>query len=105
MDGIKGKSNITQYQMSHYDPHIEIRDMFRQLSAWREESQSTFSTISNSIEKGISDLIDEVCDLKSKLSVTIDERNILLETVNNMNCNIRQANDKLPLLQNLTETI
>ena len=63
----------------------EVRDLLQQLSSWREESNRQFSNIidshTSSINKGINDLSEEVCDLRTKLSVITQERNNLLQNV------------------------
>ena len=81
---------------SKNDCRGEIRDLFKKLSAWREESQIQFSNIvnahGNSIEQGINDLVKEICDLKAKFALITKERDYLLEKVNNSNHEARQQN-------------
>lgn len=63
----------------------ELGNFFEKLNMWREESHREFSNIlhyhGSSINKGINHLVEEVSDLKVKLSVITRERNHLLETV------------------------
>ena len=73
----------------------EVWDMFKR----KEESQTQLTKIinsyDNSIKKSFSDLVQEVSGLKTQLSITTNERNVLMETVNNLNDEIRQLNVKL----------
>ena len=77
----------------------EAKDLFGKLSLWREESYRQFSSIINchsrNISDGIRDLTEEVCDLEAELSFMRKERSVLLETVDNLNVEIRQLNAKL----------
>ena len=99
------------------DWQIEVWNLFKNLNSWKEESNNQFSNIINSydksIKKGIGELAQEVCDLKTQLSETTnvyrenyttitDERNVLLETVKNLNDEIRQLNAKLLAAQTIT---
>ena len=93
------------------DYESQVCNMFKNLSSsWKEESYNQLSNIINSYDKvmqtGISELVKEVCDLKTQLSETtntysenyatiLDERNVLIETVKNLKDEIRQLNDKL----------
>ena len=61
--------DIAEYSSAN-GPHNEVRDSLKKLWSWREESQSKFSYISINIEKGINDLIEEVCALQVELTVT-----------------------------------
>ena len=98
------------------DWQTEIWNLFKNLNSWKEESNNQFSNIVNSydksIKKGIGELAQEVCDLKTQLSETTkvyrenyttitDERNVLLETVKNLNDEIRQLNAKLLAAQTI----
>ena len=71
------------------------------LSSWRKESQRELSNIINSynisINKGVNDLVQEVCDLKSELSTVKVEKNYLLETVNNLSSENQKLRAVLPL--------
>ena len=74
----------------------EVGHFFEKLSIWREESHRDFSNIiqfhSTTINKGISDLVQEVNNLKDDLSMITRERNDLLETVHNPSNGLRQRN-------------
>ena len=80
-------------------PQSEAGDLFKALGSWRDESQRQFSTIINShsksIIKVINNLVGEVSSLQSQLSVITNERNDLLKTVDNLNCEIRHLSEKL----------
>ena len=96
---------------NYQDYESQVCNMFKNLSSsWKEESYNQLSNIINSYDKvmqtGISELVKEVCDLKTQLSKTTnaysenyatisDERNVLIETVKNLKDEIRQLNDKL----------
>ena len=81
--------------------------MFEKLTSLREESHRQFSDIINShsgsISKGINELVQEVSDLKAKLSVNRKATNVLLETIDNLNAEIRQLNPKLTIVHTLPE--
>ena len=89
------------------DPQSSSLHFFEELSTWREESHREFSNIitthSSSINKGINALVEEVSELKIKLSVVTKERNDLLETVHNLSNDIRQRNAELPCADPLLE--
>ena len=89
------------------DAQREVGLFLEKLSAWRDESHKEFSNIikfhSSGINKGVNDLVEEVSDLKVKLSDVTKERNGLLETVHNLSNEIRQRNDELNSPQLLLE--
>ena len=114
MENIEGSffsdSDQATMKETQKDCQSEVWDLFKNLSSWKEESHNQFSNIvsfyDKSIKKGISDLVQEVCDLKTQLSATTkvyrdnyatitNERNVLMQKVNNLNDEIRQLNDKL----------
>jgi len=76
----------------------EVHDLFEKLISWRDESHKEFSSIINShnstVKKGINDLVKEVSNLQDELSVIRKERNVLLETVENLNGEIRHLSTK-----------
>ena len=65
----------------------EVEDMFKKLSSWMEYSQRQLSSTRDShtlsINKGINELNETICDLETKLSVITKERDDLLCIVNN----------------------
>ena len=79
------------------DSHRRIRDSFKKLQSWREESLREFSCISINVDEGINDLIEENCDLETQLLVATKERNDLIQTVNNLSCEITQLSTKLAM--------
>ena len=93
--------------MAPKDFQSEIRVLFEKLTSLREESHRQFSDIINShggsISDGINDLFAEVSNLQDELSVVRKERNVLLETVDNLNGEIRQLNSKLTMAHSLPE--
>ena len=78
------------------DCQMEAQDLFSKLSSLREESYRQISDIihchSISITDGISDLTQEVCSLQTELAAVRKEKSVLLETVDNLNGEIRQLN-------------
>ena len=76
----------------------EIYDLFEKLISWRDESHKEISSIINShnstVKKGINDLVKEVNNLQDELSVIRKERHVLLETVENLNGEIRHLSTK-----------
>ena len=77
----------------------DANDLFEKLSSWSEESHGQITKIitshNSSIRKGIRDLAEEVDGLQAELSIIKKERTVLLETVDNLNGEIRQLNAKL----------
>ena len=88
------KGQMEVIDESQKDCQSEVWEMFKNLSSWKDESQNKLTKIINSydntIKKGISVLVEEVSDLKTQLSVTVKERNALMETVKNLNEEVRQ---------------
>ena len=82
------------------DPQTELRSLFYKLDSWREVSQRQFSNIINSynssITKGVNDLVEEVCNLKTELSAITEERNDLIHSVNNLSDEIKKFKNNLP---------
>ena len=83
---------------SHEESQREVRELFSKLSSWMEESKSKFSTLidfnSGSITKGVDDLVEEVRKLQDELSIIKKEKNILIETVNCLNGEIKRYNER-----------
>ena len=63
----------------------EARGLFQKLWSWKEESNRQFTNIMkshcNNIDNGIKALVEEVYGLKAELSDVRQEKNVLLETV------------------------
>ena len=85
-------------QMGQKDCQREAREAFEKLCSWREQSQNQFTDIINSysdrISRGISDLVEKVGEQQTELSVIRKERDVLLETVDNLNVEIRHLSAK-----------
>ena len=85
---------------SHEDSQRDVRDLFSKLSSWMEESQRQFSNLidsnNRSITNGVNDLVEEVKKLQEELSVIKKEKNILIETVNCLNGEIKRCNERTP---------
>ena len=92
-------------QMRKMDCQSKAKKFFEELASWKEESHKQISNIINShsgnINDGINALVEEVGGLQTELSVLRKERTVLLDTVDNLNGEMRRANAKLQLLQNL----
>ena len=84
---------------SHEDSQREVRELFSKLSSWMEESHRQFSTLITSnneiITKGVDDLVEEVMTLQVELSTIKKEKNILIETVNCLNGEIKRCNERI----------
>ena len=91
---------MTQCQI---DCHNQVRDLIQVLSSWQEEAHRQMSSIlsshSKQIDMGFNGLVEEFNDLHAQISVLREDRNGLLETVANLNDEIRQMGAK----QNLGE--
>ena len=72
------------------DSRKEKIDLFEKLSSWMEESQRQLaevissSDVGNDSNRGTAVLVEEVCDLKARLSIMTKERNRLLVSVRKM---------------------
>ena len=77
----------------------EVRVVFEKLQSWKEQSQTQFNSIIDShnasITKGISGLIAEMVDMRAELSITKKEKNILVDTVDSLNNEIKQLKANL----------
>ena len=87
------------------DCQSEAKELFDELNSWKEESNRQMSKIISShksnINDGVKDLVEKVAGLEEDLSVLKKEKTVLLDTVNNLNGEIRQFNAKLESLQNV----
>ena len=82
------------------DCQSQVMDLIEKFSSWRDESHRQMSNIisshSRSISKGFNVIVQEVSDLQTEISALRKERNVLLETINNLNGDIRQMSTKEP---------
>ena len=87
------------------DYRSEAKTFFEELVSWKDEAHKQISNIINShssnINSGIESLVEENGGLRAELSVLRKERTVLLDTVDNLNGEMKRANVKLQLLQNL----
>ena len=78
------------------DFHNEVGNLFDELNTWRMESQKRFSDIielyRGNVTRSHNNLLKEVENLHSEVSTIRKERNVLLETVDHLNNEIRQFN-------------
>ena len=83
----------------------EVKVVFEKLSSLREETHRHVSNIidshSCSISRGIEDMVKEVHNLQAELSATRKEKNTLLETIGNLNGEIRQLSAELTIAKPL----
>ena len=81
----------------------QVRDLIQKLSSWRDDSHRQMSNIisshSRGIDKGFNGLVEEFSDLHAQVSVLRKERNVLLETIDNLNNEIRQMGAQLPIAE------
>jgi len=94
---------INQTYGQRRDSEAEAKQLFRLLNAWKDESQMQFSKIVDHfnprITEDITELSKEVSDLQGQLSVSTKERSCYLETIDNLNNEIKELNEKLTRLQ------
>ena len=104
-DRTKATSHEFQMGRSKEECQSEVRDLLEKLSSWREQSNRQFSNIidshTSSINKGINDLSEEVCDLRTKLSVITQERNNLLQNVKKLSGENKKLKDVIHIVQPL----
>ena len=111
MGGTEANSSCYQNSgHSHVSQKIiqsEVNELYKKFRYLRVETHKQFSSIMNahegSIDKGINDLAEVVGQLQAHVSVITNEVNILLETVANLNGEIRQLNAKLPVITGVQE--
>ena len=76
----------------HFVCRNDVRNLIKQVNFWREESQKELLKIIDfhniTINKSITDLVEEVCDLQTQLSDTQKERDALRQTVEALKCDI-----------------
>ena len=94
MENSKHQTSADKLASSRKDRHL-----FEKLSSWKAESHRNLSDIikyhNSSKNKVINDLVQEVRDLKAMLSVTVKEKNDLIEMNNNLSGEVRQLTAKL----------
>ena len=88
---IAKKKKKPNHQRSEGDLQNERIDLFEKLSSWMEESQRQLAEVIGSFDIDTDNnrgtaavLVEEVCDLKARLSIMTKERNRLLFTVKKM---------------------
>ena len=73
--------------------------MLQTLSLWKDNSMEAFATVINTncnfVNRGINEMVEEICGLKAQLAAVKDERNGLLKKVENLNDENRQLKAKL----------
>ena len=89
MGGTRDNSSLYQNRgHSHKSQKIiqsEVNNLFKKFRYLRDEIQKQFSSVINShsesINKGINELVEEVDQLKAHVSVITNEVNVLLDTL------------------------
>ena len=91
---------IEDISVSKSSCKTEVEELFQKLESWRDQTQRQFAGILNyhsNISKTINNLVDDICDLHAKLSVTKNERDALIEIVNNFSG--KQPSENLPFVE------
>ena len=92
----KGENSPAKINMSKgkKDGQSQVRHLIEKLTSWRDESHIQMSNIisshSGSIDKGFDDVVEEFSELQAQVSILRKERYVLLETIHNMNGEMRQ---------------
>ena len=85
----------------------EVGGLFKNLSAWKEESQNQILNAINSYDKSMRDtifhLVQEVYGLKTQLSITTREKSALIDTVNKLNVEIMELKATVSIADPLME--
>ena len=92
------KINLTKCQK---DFQRQVGEMVEKLASWREDSHKQMSTIISShcktFDISFNDLVEEFGELQSQVSDLKKERTVLLDTIDNLNGEIRQLGARLML--------
>ena len=101
--------NMQTREKSRKECQSEAREVIQKLEKLRENYDRQLSVIINSyrddIDHGIGEIAEEISCLTAELSDMKKERKVLLETVDNLNGEIRQLNAKLQPLPDLKNEI
>ena len=91
--------------MDQTDCLIHATDLFQELDLWRAESQNKFSTLINSQQtrllNGIKGYMREFKELQILLLNTTNEKKILIDTVANLNDELRKLRSELTISRSL----
>ena len=83
----------------------EVEHLLDKLCSWRAETNRQLSDIMDShtdrIKKGINHLAEEVCDLRTKLSIITEERSQLLNNINRLSIENKKLRDVIQIVQPL----
>ena len=94
----KLKINLTKCQK---DFQRQVGEVVEKLASWREDSHKQMSSIISShcktFDISFNDLVEEFGELQSQVSDLKKERTVLLDTINNLNGEIRQLGARLML--------
>ena len=86
-------------EMSKKDCISQVKDFFNELGVLENEYHRQFSKVIHSqnalVIKGMKDMAEEVRSLKNELLHTANEKSILIETVKNLNDEIKQIRSEL----------
>ena len=79
----------------------QVGEMVEKLASWREDSHKQMSTIISShcktFDISFNDLVEEFSELQGQVSDLKKEKTVLLDTINNLNGEIRQLGARLML--------
>ena len=107
---IKKEPGGIEFQTKSEECVGDVNNLFVKLNSWKEESQrdfskfmfntyAQFSTIISSqstvVNMSMNSFVEEISGLQAELSTVTQERNDLLETVENLSCRNRNLCDKL----------
>ena len=99
------QESISKQRKVKMDCGSEAKALLDELILWKEESHRQISTIMEShgsnIKTGIRELEEEVISLKAEISLLRKERTVLLDTVGNLNSEIKHLNIKFQTLPEL----
>ena len=94
------EQHLDETMEGQIDFQSKVGYFFNQLISRRDESHQQISDIinyhNNAIKEGINNLVKKVSYLEEELSFIRKERNVLLETVENLNSEIRHLSAKIP---------
>ena len=102
MEHVRGNSPvITFITKGQRDCQSQVSDLIERLTSWKDESHRQMSNILSSqsinINKRFKDLVEEFSVMEVQISELRKERNVLLETIHDLNYEIKMMRARLPL--------
>ena len=90
---------VHKISKSHADCQNQVRDLIQKPSPWRdlleEEMSNIMSTYASYMDIGFNGLVGECNDLKTQNNLLQKERNVLLETIEKLNREMREMDSKI----------